>query len=102
LEPRSAVIPQHGGTHYEANTGLCPHCGGAIQHWDLYADAPYLEGMATKYITRWRAKGGVDDLEKAITALRKRLAIERLRKAVLPGGARRNYVDQGKAGSSAA
>lgn len=26
---------------------------------------PYMEGNVIKYITRWRDKGGVDDLEKA-------------------------------------
>ena len=78
---QSAVVPQHGGHHYETSnvTGVCPHCGGEIQHWDLYADQPYLEAAASKYATRWRDKGGLEDLEKAITYLQKRLAIERLR-----------------------
>jgi len=76
----SAVVAQYGGTHYEQATGTCPHCGGAVQHWDWAADMPYLEGMATKYLQRWRLKGGEADLRKAITAIQKRLAIEELRR----------------------
>jgi hypothetical protein len=26
---------------------------------------PFIEGSVVKYITRWRAKGGIADLEKA-------------------------------------
>lgn len=26
---------------------------------------PFIEGCVIKYVTRWRAKGGVDDLKKA-------------------------------------
>jgi hypothetical protein len=81
----NAVVAQVGGTHYGAVTGMCPQCGfTGLQHWDLYADLPYLEGCATKYATRWRDKGGLQDLEKAITYLQKRLAIERLRAKVKP------------------
>lgn len=74
----SAVVNQVGGTHYEQCTGICPHCGGAIQHWDLYAAQPYLEGIATGYITRWRGKGGVEDLRKAASVIEKMIAIYEL------------------------
>jgi Protein of unknwon function (DUF3310) len=49
---------QVGGAHY----GL-----GEYQHWDLVWDNQmgYFEGQVTKYVTRWRKKGGVQDLEKA-------------------------------------
>lgn len=67
----NAVIAEVAGAHYEASSGMCPHCGKEIQHWDLYAEQPYLEGMATKYITRWRRKGGLQDLDKAISAIQK-------------------------------
>lgn len=60
---------QVGGKHYREATGTCPHCGGDIQHWDLYADAPYLVGQVTKYVTR--EKNGVEDLEKALHFLQK-------------------------------
>jgi ribosomal protein L37E len=82
---RHAVVRQHGGTHYEQSTGMCPMCGFAgLEHWDLYAEAPYLEGSATKYITRWRRKGGVEDLRKAITVLEKIMAVEALKQKKAP------------------
>jgi len=28
-------------------------------------DLPFIEGCVVKYVTRWRDKGGVDDLRKA-------------------------------------
>jgi hypothetical protein len=48
---------QVGGTHYKT----------AIQHWDFVAQygLGYFEGQVTKYVTRWRKKGGVQDLRKA-------------------------------------
>jgi len=37
-------------------------------HWDLViaTGMGYLEGNATKYISRWRKKGGLADLQKAL------------------------------------
>ncbi len=58
-------VVQVGGTHY----------GKGYNHWD-YADAvnvPYLEGCASKYLTRWREKGGIEDLKKSISYLEKRI-----------------------------
>jgi len=45
----SANDTQVGGTHYQTE----------VQHWDMIEDhgIGYLEGCATKYLTRWRAKG---------------------------------------------
>ncbi len=60
---------QVGGKHYQDAVGKCPHCQGSIQHWDLYANLPYLVGQATKYTTR--QKNGVEDLEKAVHFLQK-------------------------------
>lgn len=50
---------QHGGTHYREKE---------YQHWDWVCDIglPYLLGCATKYVSRWRKKGGELDLAKAI------------------------------------
>jgi hypothetical protein len=84
-------VAQIGGTHYDkAVKGTCPNCGVAcVQHWDLYAKAPYLEATASKYLTRWRDKGGVQDLRKAISVIEKIIAIEKLEAAhqagALPG-----------------
>lgn len=49
---------QVGGNHYS---------GAAVQHWDWVAqnNIGYLEGCATKYVARWRKKGGKQDLLKA-------------------------------------
>lgn len=48
---------QVGGNHYQND----------YQHWDFVVDARlgYLEGVATKYLQRWRRKNGLEDLEKA-------------------------------------
>lgn len=56
---------QVGGTHYNTE----------YQHWDLVEaiEMPYLEGNATKYLSRWRKKNGVQDLEKAKHYIQKRL-----------------------------
>ena len=70
------VVKQEGGTHYEHTTGRCPHCGGDVQHWDLYGEQPYLVGMITKYVTRYRLKSGLEDLRKARTALEKLIGLE--------------------------
>jgi hypothetical protein len=70
-----AVVAQVGGNHYSECSGACPHCGGEIQHWDLYAKHGYLEGTATGYITRWRQKGGIQDLRKAISVIEKIIAV---------------------------
>lgn len=68
------------GTHY---------MGGGIQPWDYIEshNMPYLEGCVVKYITRWRDKGGITDLRKAIHALEKRIEIEQ--------SAEREYVALG-------
>ena len=54
----SANDTQVGGAHYKDKK---------IQTWDYIAqnEIPYLEGCAIKYLSRWRDKGGLDDLRKA-------------------------------------
>lgn len=49
---------QIGGTHYTSK---------AIQPWDYIVanELGYLEGNIVKYVSRWRAKGGIEDLRKA-------------------------------------
>lgn len=68
---------QIGGSHYRAS----------IQHWDLIEDhrCGYLEGCATKYLTRWRKKNGRQDLEKALHYAEKLLE-RRVRGLVKPRG----------------
>lgn len=49
---------QVAGTHYKNK---------AIQPWDYIIgnNLGYLEGNIVKYVSRWKDKGGVDDLKKA-------------------------------------
>lgn len=49
---------QIAGTHYKDK---------AIQPWDYIVgnNLGYLEGNIVKYVSRWKDKGGVDDLLKA-------------------------------------
>ena len=54
---------------------LAPHYATAYIHWDLVLNTRmgYLEGCATKYVSRWRKKGGIQDLEKALHYVNKSL-----------------------------
>ena len=54
----SANQTQVGGTHYKSK---------AIQPWDYIAanELGYFEGNIVKYVSRWKDKGGLDDLRKA-------------------------------------
>jgi hypothetical protein len=51
---------QVGGTHYKTD----------YEHWDLMLSQnrgiDYLIGQATKYVSRWRKKNGMQDLQKAL------------------------------------
>lgn len=52
-----------------ANDARVPaHYSASYIHWDLVARTGmgYFEGNATKYLSRWRKKGGRADLEKAL------------------------------------
>lgn len=53
-----ALEAQVGGNHYKSM---------AIQPVEyIYKnDIPYIEGCVIKYISRWRNKNGVEDLQKA-------------------------------------
>lgn len=56
---------QVGGDHYSAINGY--------EHWDWAIDTGlgYLDGCATKYISRWWKKNGIQDLLKARTYILK-------------------------------
>lgn len=49
---------QEGGTHYKQFR---------YETWDVIVDwnLGYLDGNAVKYLSRWRLKGGIQDLKKA-------------------------------------
>ena len=59
---------QVGGQHYKSK---------AIQPWDYIASngMGYLEGNVVKYVSRWRDKGGVEDLKKAMHYLTKLIEV---------------------------
>lgn len=65
----SANEIQVAGTHYKSQ---------AIQPWDyiISNEIPYMEGNVIKYVSRWRDKGGLDDLRKAQHYLQKLIETE--------------------------
>jgi hypothetical protein len=65
----SANAKQVSGKHYKEKT---------IQPWDyIYANnLGYFEGNCVKYVSRWRDKGGIADLQKAIHYLEKLIELE--------------------------
>lgn len=60
---------QPGGNHY---------LNQPIQPWDYIASnkLDFFQGNIIKYITRWRDKGGIEDLKKAQHYLEKYIEIE--------------------------
>ena len=65
----SANDTQVAGNHYK---------GKAIQPWDyiMANNLGYLEGNIVKYVSRWRDKGGIEDLRKARHYLDKLIEVE--------------------------
>lgn len=61
---------QVGGEHYKTP--------GKPEHWDLVAmfEWDYFQGQITKYVMRWRQKGGLQDLKKARHVLDKYIEVE--------------------------
>lgn len=69
---------QVGGEHYNLTE---------YQHWDWMADnfgPEYFIGQATKYLIRWKRKGGVADLEKSEHYIEKLMALTVQRKNFFP------------------
>ena len=66
----SANEKQVAGDHYKKY--------GELQPWDVITawGLGYLDGTALKYIARWRDKGGIDDIRKAIHFLEKFIEVE--------------------------
>ena len=60
---------QHGGDHYKSRS---------IEPWDYVAanGLCFFTGNAVKYLTRWKDKGGVQDLKKAKHYIDKLIEIE--------------------------
>ena len=62
---------QPGGDHYKSE----------YEHWDFIEEhgIGYLEAATTKYISRWRKKGGQLDLEKALHYIDKLIELHETR-----------------------
>lgn len=73
---------QEGGSHYK---------GGPLQHWDVVHafELDYFQGQITKYVMRWKDKGGVQDLRKAQHFLEKYIELKDAEGAATPA-----YVNQ--------
>jgi hypothetical protein len=63
----SANDKQVGGEHYNA----------FIQHWDYVVanELDYFQAQITKYVTRWKKKNGMTDLQKAQHFLEKYIEV---------------------------
>lgn len=61
---------QVGGDHYK---------GKVIQPWDYIVanNLDFLEGNIVKYVSRWRVKGGMEDLLKAKHFLEKLIEVNK-------------------------
>lgn len=86
---------QVGGSHYRG--AKCPHCQGDLQHWDIawVMNFDIFQYIITKWVFRWRKKGGLEDLRKARHALDKYIEVV---SADMDDGAEpqpHGYVDQG-------
>lgn len=69
MKAQRANDTQVGGAHYRMNN---------IETWDVILDwgLGYLDGNAVKYLSRWRHKGGVQDLRKAAHYIQKLIEVE--------------------------
>jgi len=67
--PTRANDRQVAGTHYKQLTH---------ETWDVIIDwnLGYLDGNAVKYLSRWRHKGGIEDLKKARHYIDKLIEVE--------------------------
>jgi hypothetical protein len=84
MDTQNANEKQVDGTHYRTRKG-------GVQHWDICIEenVPNLEYAASKYLTRWRKKNGLKDLEKVLHYLEKRIeSIHKYRGIIR--GARKN------------
>lgn len=69
FKPATANDIQVAGDHYKSKS---------IQPWDYIASNQlgYFEGNIVKYVSRWKDKGGVNDLRKAQHYLQKLIELE--------------------------
>jgi hypothetical protein len=65
----AANAKQISGDHYKKYGNLQPW--DVVTHWNM----GYLDGTALKYLARWRDKGGINDLKKAIHFIEKLIEV---------------------------
>jgi hypothetical protein len=60
------------------------HYSSDIQHWDYVVanELDYFQAQVTKYVTRWKKKGGIRDLEKAQHFLEKYIEVEKAKEGL--------------------
>lgn len=77
LPVQTSLDKQVGGEHYKRLR---------LQPWEIIdaLDLDFYDGNALKYLLRWRSKGGVEDLKKAIHYIEHQ--IERYQAQQLQGG----------------
>lgn len=69
IRHKKANDKQISGTHYKK---LQPEPWDVVAAWDM----DYFLGSAIKYLARWKEKGGVNDLKKAIHFIEKKIELE--------------------------
>lgn len=74
---------QVGGTHYKQFT---------FETWDVIHDwgLGYFDGNAVKYLSRWKHKGGINDLRKARHYIDKLIELETEIQKDVQGAANKN------------
>ncbi len=87
---------QVGGEHYKS------HGSADLQHWDMVVHfrLDYFQGQITKYVMRWRDKGGIADLEKAKHFLEKYIEVESKKRLDSATLAQHGWLDQAFAGGT--
>ena len=77
---------QVAGSHYKSN----------IQHWDYVVanQLDYFQAQITKYVTRWKDKNGLQDLEKAQHFLENYIEVIKTEQAEEAGEPTSAYVNQ--------
>lgn len=75
MSQNNANNTQVAGEHYKKE----------IQHWDYVVaqNLDYFQGQITKYVSRWKDKGGVTDLKKAQHFLQKYIEVEEAKFQIL-------------------
>jgi hypothetical protein len=74
-QPQAKPTPTRANDHQVAGSHYKTH---KYETWDVILDwnLGYLDGNAVKYLSRWRLKGGIQDLKKARHYIDKLIEVE--------------------------